>query len=454
MATLEIRIVHSTRETVPQQMSHTWHDAAPATDRRMALAREWDRLVAEVRELPDLADFLKPLDLDTLLPPATEGPVVVVNVSQWRCDAIIVDHTGVASRPLPDLTAQSAADWANRYLRTLRAAEQAAGDLDAVREHRQGDSGMGGRQAVQRAERAMAAALQATEAMLTDLVAWLWDVAAEPVLDELGLHETPPPGARWPRLWWCPTGPMTLLPLHAAGHHLSRDRPARTVIDRVVSSYTPTLRALREARRPLGPTPGDHRMLAVGVSDTEGQPSLGGVTSELAALAELMPADRLTMLIGPDATRDATREQLVGHRWAHFSCHGTQDLRDPSRGGLVLSDGTLTVTDIAAGQYHADFVGLSACKTATGGVNLLDEAISLSAALHYTGYRHVIGTLWSVYDSDHTTRLFRTLYEEIITDGCLYPHRSAHALHRATRALRDTAADQPSVWTPFTHTGP
>ncbi|MGR6320767.1 CHAT domain-containing protein [Micromonospora soli] len=420
----------------------------------MALAREWDRLVAEVRELPDLADFLKPLDLETLLPPATEGPVVVVNVSQWRCDAIIVRHTGVTPRPLPDLTAQSAADWTNRYLNTLREAEQAADNLDAVREQRQGDTGMGRRQAVQRAERAMSAALQATEAMLNDLLAWLWDVAAEPVLDELGLHETPLPGAQWPRLWWCPTGPMTLLPLHAAGYHMSRDQPTRTVIDRVVSSYTPTLRALREARRPLDPTPRGHRMLAVGVGDAEGQRSLSGVTSELGTLAELVPADRLTMVVGPDATRDAIREQLVGHRWAHFSCHGTQDLRDPSRGGLMLSDGRLTVTDIATGQYHADFVGLSACKTATGGVDLLDEAISLSAALHYTGFRHVIGALWSVYDNDHTIQLFRTLYEEIITDGCLYPDRSARALHRATRALRDTARDQPSVWTPFTHTGP
>jgi CHAT domain-containing protein len=235
---------------------------------------------------------------------------------------------------------------------------------------------------------------------------------------------------------------------------MSRDRPTRAVIDRVVSSYTPTLRALREARRPLDAAPDGHRMLAVGVADAEGQRSLGEVTSELAALAELVPADRLTVLVGTDATRDAIREQLVGHRWAHFSCHGTQDLRDPSRGGLVLSDGTLTITDIAAGQYHADFVGLSACKTATGGVDLLDEAITLSAALHYTGCRHVIGTLWSVYDSDHTTRLFRTVYQEMIKNGRLYPHRSALALHRATRALRDTATDQPSVWTPFTHTGP
>ncbi|MGW3788500.1 CHAT domain-containing protein [Micromonospora chokoriensis] len=448
------RIVHPTHETVPQQMVQPWHDTTSATDRRMALAREWDRLVDEVRELPDLADFLKPPDLDTLLPPPTEGPVVVVNVSQWRCDAFIVRHTGVTPLPLPDLTAQRAADWTNSYLSTLRDAERAAADLDALREHRHGDGGMKGRQAVQRAARTMSTALKATEAMLTDLLAWLWDVAAGPVLDELGLRETPPPEAQWPRIWWCPTGPMTLLPLHAAGHHTSGDRPARTVIDRVVSSYTPTLRALREARRPLDPTPVADRMLAVGVSDAQGQSPLGGVTGELATLAELLPADRLTELTGSAATRDATREQLVGHRWAHFSCHGIQDLRDPSRGGLVLSDGTLTVTDIAAGQYHADFVGLSACKTATGGVNLLDEAISLSAALHYTGYRHVIGTLWSVYDSDHTTRLFRALYEGIISDGRLYPHRSAHALHRATRELRDAAADQPSVWTPFTHTGP
>ncbi|WP_371604901.1 CHAT domain-containing protein [Streptomyces sp. NBC_01220] len=75
----------------------------------------------------------------------------------------------------------------------------------------------------------------------------MWDAIAEPVLNALDLRETTKEGHR---LWWAPTGLLTFLPLHAAGHHEERDRDgARPVLDRVVSSYTPALRALREARR-------------------------------------------------------------------------------------------------------------------------------------------------------------------------------------------------------------
>ena len=55
---------------------------------------------------------------------------------------------------------------------------------------------------------------------LLDVLDWLWDVIAAS-----GSHRTRPyrpargGGCQWPRVWWCPTGPLTLLPIHAAGHH-------------------------------------------------------------------------------------------------------------------------------------------------------------------------------------------------------------------------------------------
>lgn len=64
--------------------------------------------------------------LDSLLPAASRGPVVVVNVSRRRCDAVIVTEEGVRNRALPDLTLERATEWANTYLETLHPAEQAA----------------------------------------------------------------------------------------------------------------------------------------------------------------------------------------------------------------------------------------------------------------------------------------------------------------------------------------
>lgn len=159
-------------------------------------------------------------------------------------------------------------------------------------------------------------------------------------------------------------------------------------------------------------------------------------------------------MLGPDeASHAGVRAALTDHRWVHFSCHGDQDLKDPSRGGLLLSEGKLTVTDISTGRYHGDFAGLSACKTAVGGTDLPDEAITLAAALHYAGYRHVIAALWSV-DNKASAEVFSSLYRTIAADGRLEPDEAPAALHEVVRRMRDRQPDWPHRWTPFTHTGP
>jgi CHAT domain-containing protein len=175
------------------------------------------------------------------------------------------------------------------------------------------------------------------------------------------------------------------------------------------------------------------------------------VTRELRLLSGLLPG-RYTILDGPAATWDAVRAQLPRHSWVHFSCHGDQNLADPSRGGVLLYDRRLTIADISEGQYHADFTFLSACKTATGGITLPDEAITLAAALHYTGYRHVIDTLWSIHDKT-AADVARAVYTDLTSGGTFEPSRAARALHTAIRGLRD-AGKPLSQWMPFIHTGP
>ena len=425
-------------------------------DRRMALAREWDELVEQVRALDGFEDFLKPPRLESLLPAAANGPVAIINVSRWRCDALLVHPGGVTAVPLEGLTLTDATDRANTYLDVLHTAELA--DLDHVR----AQSPVPGEPPNQRAkrlltaDRALDAAHERVDTMLHDLQAWMWQTIAEPVLDALGFTVTPEGDPEdWPRLWWCPTGPLTLLPLHAAGdHRAATDRePRPTVLDRVVSSYTPTLRALIEACRPDDEQArGEDRLLLVDVPDAPGQIPLD-TTRERAALLAAFPDDDRTVLDHETATRAAVRAALPEHRWVHFSCHGDQDLKDPSRGGLLLRDATLTVADVTEGHFHGDFAGLSACKTAVGGIDLPDEAITLAAALHYTGYRHVVAALWSV-DNRTSSEIFARLYQMIAADGRLTPERSPAALHRVVCELRNRNPEWPHRWTPFAHTGP
>ncbi|MCZ1004062.1 hypothetical protein O1M63_48945 [Streptomyces mirabilis] len=47
-------------------------------------------------------------------------------------------------------------------------------------------------------------------------------------------------------MWWIPTGPLTALPLHAAGRH---ENDGDNLLDRAVSSYAPTVNSLVHARR-------------------------------------------------------------------------------------------------------------------------------------------------------------------------------------------------------------
>lgn len=424
-----------------------------AVDRYMALARQWDELVAQVRQLDGFADFLRPPRLATLLEAAAGGPVVIVNISTVGCAALIVEPGGVRVTELPAVTAEAVTARAGDYLRVLYAVDDAARAWYLARQRfDEGDHGVEAITRYTTAKRNLVDAERGRDATLVDILGWLWDDIADPVLTTLGLGGPPSPGAPWPRVWWCPTGALTLLPLHAAGYHDTAGQPApMTVLDRVVSSYTPTLSALQQARRDE-PVAGDRRFLVISVPDAAGEVPLENTVRERDLLTARFP-DRHTLLEGEAATWEAVRSALPRHRWAHFSCHGGQNLDDPSQGGLLLHDRSLTVTDIGAGHHHGEFAFLSACMTAAGGLTLHDEAITLAAAMHYTGYRHVIGTMWSVYD-DTAAEVAEAVYADLTSSGDFAPGRAAHALHKAIKELRDSGKAPLYAWAPFAHIGP
>lgn len=178
----------------------------------------------------------------------------------------------------------------------------------------------------------------------------------------------------------------------------------------------------------------------------------------LTSLLEGTGAQR-TVLTDADASRTTILDSLATHTWAHVSCHGDQDLANPTAGGLVPHDwntaGLVSVLDLTAADHvGGEFVFLSACMTATGGVTNLDESISLAAALHHAGWRHVIGTLWSVADFD-AEDITRATYLRLIRDN-LDPAHAAEALHHALRDYRARLdnRDRPSRWAFFLHIGP
>jgi hypothetical protein len=60
--------------------------------RPLELAREWEKLVNEVRQVKGFESFLLPKKLSQLKSAARLGPVVVINIHSLRCDALILRH--------------------------------------------------------------------------------------------------------------------------------------------------------------------------------------------------------------------------------------------------------------------------------------------------------------------------------------------------------------------------
>jgi CHAT domain-containing protein len=101
-----------------------------------------------------------------------------------------------------------------------------------------------------------------------------------------------------------------------------------------------------------------------------------------------------TTLVGPEATWDEVCKALPQHAWTHIDCHAVQSLDEPLKSHLSLHDRPLTVADLAELPSNgAEFALLAACTTAAGGSLVRDEWVSLAAALMYSEFQAVIGTL-------------------------------------------------------------
>ncbi|MFE8989684.1 CHAT domain-containing protein [Streptomyces collinus] len=406
------------------------HTGVPGNgSRRWGLSEQFDDILARIRSLPGFADFIEPPSFELLHRAADDGPVAIINVSSHRCDALLLTSTPgedpIRLVRLPRVTAKDIE-------------LSAAGFLDAISRLNKPGLALGPIEA------------DALGTRITDTLHRLWEDIAEPVLTELDLDQ---PGAVVPRMWWCPTGPLALLPLHAAG-----PRNGPRVIDRVISSYTPTLgslvraRSRRPSRRP--------QLLVVGVADvpkndetTTPLTDLPGVRSELSVLGELF-GDGHTLRAEKQAVLPAVLSALPSHPWVHFACHGMHDPDDPANSHLVLYDGPLSVTSIAEQDLSgAELAFLSACHTARGTSALADEAIHLAAAFQLAGFQHVVGTLWSLADGP-APQITREFYQALKTSD-QGTGGSARALHDAVQRLRQDPRHASRLnWACYVHVGP
>ena len=301
---------------------------------------------------------------------------------------------------------------------------------------------------------------QQAQQELHEVLEWIWDAIAAPVLDALEIQGTPEPGQPWPRVWWCPVGALSSLPLQAAGHHRHRpdDQPPQTVMDRAVSSYTATTRTISYARNRLpaartAPTPS---VLVVSVPELPGTPPLPGVSREAATLQNLLPSAQ--RLDGPSATQSAIVTALSSCQIAHFACHGVSDWQHASASRLLVhNDASQPLTAAVIAQQHlpqAELAYLSACSTAAPAPAAADQPTHVAAAFQVAGFPQVIATLWPVSDTA-ATQMASEFYTNLTHNGQTSAAAvdAAAALHHSSRLLRDTHPGVPTAWAAHVHFG-
>ena len=71
-------------------MHNYTYSADEAVQNQYALAQQWEDLVKQVRETPGFENFLQPKQYSELQKASHAGPVVVLNISELQCDAIIL----------------------------------------------------------------------------------------------------------------------------------------------------------------------------------------------------------------------------------------------------------------------------------------------------------------------------------------------------------------------------
>ncbi|TFK62160.1 hypothetical protein BDN72DRAFT_827758 [Pluteus cervinus] len=395
-------------------------------------ATEWTGLIEEVRRVPGFNRFLRPKTSAEILSAinALGGPVIYLNANRYSSDAlaIVPGLDEVLHIPLHDLDFQLLKAVQILFRRSLsgtRGREEITLDRIGKLVKDPGD--------------AIAPHLQLS---FPNVLRFLWERVVKPVLDGLAISSS----ADLPRIWWCPSGPLSSLPLHAAGRY---EQFGDNILDYVISSYASTASIALHATRPESHQ--GFRLLAVANPKGCGLP---GTERELEIIRNHATEYEMAEIVGEDATVEAVRREMEKASWVHFACHGVQDTGDPTESALILANRTrLTLLEITKLSLpKAQFAFLSACQTAKGTDKTPDEFAHLASGMLVAGYRSVIGTMWQISD-EYAPFVADRVYKRLLETPQPDYRRSAYALNEAVRALRKEPGVGFRHWVPFIHFG-
>ena len=241
------------------------------------LSEKWDDVVDKIRQVDGFTDFLRAVPFATLQTAAAEGPIIIINISQFRSDAIILQDVGdPVIVPLPESLPTILAELSSQF--ATACASQGKGSAR----------------------------------LILLILRSLWNNIAFPVRTQLVALGVPDKS----RIWWCPTSRLCGLPLHAAGMYSPKASKPNSIPDCYISSYTPSLSALIKARSGLVTRTTNPNILVIAQPDE----TLPMVNEEIGHIRRLL--SNADILEGRDANHDTVLSGLRTHSWVHFACHG------------------------------------------------------------------------------------------------------------------------------------
>ncbi|CAF3496330.1 unnamed protein product [Fusarium graminearum] len=257
-------------------------------DRRRGAEEKLKVLLKDIRAQSGFEDFLLAPSATDLLATARDGPIVIINVSQFGCHALIIQLSGASTVPLPSLF------WDKIHRRDR-------GSLETLE--------------------------------------WLWNAIVSPVLNAMSITQNRA-DRDLPHIWWIPTGRLVGFPLHAAGYHL--DDGLKTALDRVVSSYTPSMKTLIHSRRQRGSKlQAQHfkqNLVLVAMESTPEQGHLDYAAEEIQSIRDVTKSSTKIIAKEPPTFKNDVLSALRSCSIFHFAGHGGTNSLNPLDSRLLLSD--------------------------------------------------------------------------------------------------------------------
>ena len=330
---------------------------------RKKLEEEREELISQIQGRPGLEGFSKTQSFATIRSSASRGPVILINHCKWGSNILILFHSSLpCSIPTPD----------NFYDRTNKLRDE----LVEARKHGLDSSKY--------------------QDALCSVLKGLYELVGKPVIKKLRVLSV----REKSRIWFCPASVFCSLPLHAMGPIPSSDAYERYFSDLYIPSYTPFLSALIESREASPQMLDKPSLLLV----AQPEDSLPCVRGEIKVIRRALDGRAtVTGLVSSEATPSSVVEGLQGSRFAHFACHGVLETGKPFEAAFILHGGShLTLLDMVRSRLpDAEFAFLSCCHTAENTKeSIVDEALHLTAAMQYCGFRSVFGTMWEMADAD------------------------------------------------------